>query len=166
MPLIYNARIYVSGEQDNTWMVWDENSGYITGIGTGEPPLADLASGDRHDCRGRRVLPGLQESHVHVSQIARVQQGISFRGCGSIQQFYGRIEARLKSRPEIGNGTWLLGYGWQQDLMGRYPTIDDVDRICGNNPLLASRVCGIVALVNSTALALAGRCIRKFLPAC
>ena len=35
--LIHNAKIWVSGETDKNWMLFDETTGRVTDIGDGEP---------------------------------------------------------------------------------------------------------------------------------
>ncbi len=136
-------------------MIFDRNSGYISEIGKDIPPIQDFAPECRQDCGGRRILPGLQESHIHVSSIGKFKLSIQLHGCTSMKEFKNKVKGGLQGKPEAN--TWLLGRGWEQVRMGRYPNIGDVDEICSGIALLAFRICGHVALVNSKALDLAGK---------
>ncbi len=145
----------MSGDEDYTWMTVDTKSGYIYDIGRDAPPLQDFDQERRQDCEGRRILPGLQESHIHVSNIGKYKLAVQLHGCPSIEEFKTKLTVSLQSRET--QGEWVLGRGWEQDRIGRYPNIDDVDSICGEKALLAFRICGCVALVNSKALQLLGK---------
>ncbi len=159
--MIHNARIYVSGEDDYTWLIFDQESGYIVNIGRDPPRLDDFDPEQRQDCGGRRILPGLQESHIHVSSVGEHMSALQLQGCSSIEEFQNAI----KERPQTirGQEAWITAFGWEQGRLGRYPTVDDVDKICGDRALLALRVCAHIAIVNSRALKLAGKLCSNLL---
>lgn len=51
---------------------------------------------------------------------------------------------------------WLVGSGWEQDELGRFPVKGDLDAVCPHRPLILWRVCSHVLVANSAALAAAG----------
>ena len=77
--LVHNARIYVSGEPDYFWMVFDCQSGRIQDIGRDSAPIDQFGANRKQDCGGRRLLPGFHESHIHVSSIADLERLVNLR---------------------------------------------------------------------------------------
>lgn len=69
--LLHNAAIWCSGQEDNSWMVIDQTSGYVVDVGRGTvgEEWAGIPGPRRKDCGGKRILPGLQDSHIHISDL-------------------------------------------------------------------------------------------------
>ena len=59
------------------------------------------------DARGRTVLPGIDDSHLHGYSYGRSLTAHDFRGSADLQDFQQRLAA---ARPE-GSG-WIRGIGW------------------------------------------------------
>lgn len=154
LALIHNAKIYLSGQPDLTWMLYSTATGYIQEVGCSDPPLSRVTQDKQLDCGQRRVLPGLQESHIHVSSIGRAMETLDLHGCTSIKQFQRRIEEYAKKYPDR---KWILGRRWEQDVMGRYPTKHDIDVVCADRPVMLVRVCGHVSVINSKAIEVVGQ---------
>ena len=76
-----------------------------------------------------------------------------FQDCRSIEELIGRIASYAAANPEK---RWIVGHGWEHDLIGRYPTRHDLDAGCRDRPVFLFRICGHAAVVNSVALELAG----------
>lgn len=150
--LLYNAKIYQSSREDSSWMTFHSGNGYIADVGQGSPPLNDFPDALRKDCNGRRILPGLHDSHLHVEKHGLMRNSLNLNGCKSVAEFKDRIQGYVRSHP---GKKWIVGHGWEQDQMGRYPTKDDIDEVCPTIPVLLRRVCGHFAVVNSQALSLA-----------
>lgn len=51
---------------------------------------------------------------------------------------------------------WIVGSGWEQDLLGRFPSSEDIDEVCPDVPVLLLRTCYHVGVVNQKALDIAG----------
>ena len=68
-----------------------------------------LASPEVVDLGGRVVLPGLNDSHVHVPTWAMAQTEVKLDGCSSLDEAL----ARIRSAPRPSAGRWLRGYGWR-----------------------------------------------------
>jgi predicted amidohydrolase YtcJ len=112
------------------------------------------------DLGGRAVIPGPVDSHCHlVSWGMQEMREADLRGAGSLPEIEARLAAhagRLGLRP--GDGRWLLGRGFEQDLLAeaRWPTRADLDRLAPDRPLRITRVCGHALVANTAALAAAG----------
>lgn len=107
------------------------------------------------DAKGRTVVPGLVDCHVHMTSFGRSLQEVDLRNVGSIREFQQKIKEYAEKHPGEG---WILGGRWDQErfVERRYPTHKDLDAATGGRPACLMRVCGHVGVVNSRALQLAG----------
>lgn len=109
----------------------------------------------RHDLGGRPVVPGLTDSHLHMMSLGQSLDRIALKPARSISEIKALLASKVKSVPP---GTWVFGRGWDQDRLieKRYPTRYDLDEAAPDNPVVLTRACGHVSVVNSRALAIAG----------
>jgi len=107
------------------------------------------------DLKGRTVVPGFIDTHVHVTEFGRSLAWIDLRGVQSIREIQERLKKRVQETPK---GRWILGRGWDQERLAerRYPTRWDLDDFSRENPVVFNRVCGHVCVVNSKASELTG----------
>ena len=107
------------------------------------------------DTRGRAVLPGFTDCHVHMAGFGRLLQTLELRNAKSIK------ELQLKMRKYASENLekkWILGGRWDQEKFAekRYPTRWDLDKAVADKPVFLIRVCGHLGVANSKALQLAG----------
>ena len=110
------------------------------------------------DCCGRTVLPGLNDSHMHLSCIAAANAQADLSGCRSIGQIVDTCRAFIASRPESA-ARGIRSMGWNQDLFEgekRIPNRFDLDRISTEIPIVLERVCGHICVTNTKVLELMG----------
>jgi predicted amidohydrolase YtcJ len=119
------------------------------GVGVHE---SALASPDVVDLRGRCVIPGLTDSHVHFPTWAVAQHEVFLDGCSSLDEALARV------RDADTPGTWLRGYGWRDGDWsdGRAPTRTDLDAVTGERPAALISKDYHSAWLNTAALARAG----------
>ena len=133
-------------------------NGRVTAVGSNED-IAALAGDARViDCGGRTVIPGLNDSHLHLIQIGTRLSRAEIAGSSSIDDMIQRVKAFMAAHPEAC-ARGLAATGWNQDLFRdekRMPNRYDLDRISTDIPIVLRRVCGHVATANSRALELLG----------
>jgi predicted amidohydrolase YtcJ len=107
------------------------------------------------DLKGRALIPGLVDGHVHFGSYARALYRIDLAEVDSLQEVVRRVAARAAGTP---SGEWLLGWGWNHNLWkeGRFPRKEDVDAVSGDHPMSLRSKDGHVVWVNREALRLAG----------
>jgi len=100
------------------------------GVGVHETALA---SPERVDLRGRCVLPGFNDAHVHFPTWALAQQQVRLEGTHSIDEALERVAAAV---PELEPGRWLSGMGWRSGDWSPAvePTKEALDRVTGDTP--------------------------------
>ena len=106
------------------------------------------------DLKGKTVLPGLIDCHVHLVKYGLQKRAIKLRDVKSINELKRRIERRVSLSKK---GSWITGQGWDQDRFEekRYPTRLDLDEVAEENPVVLTRVCGHICVVNTAALGIA-----------
>ncbi len=110
---------------------------------------------ERIDLEGRTLVPGFNDSHVHVWKVGQLLTGIlDLRATGSLEELKASVRRRDRELPE---GAWLLGRGYNEQFLaeGRQPTRWDLDLAAPKRPVALTRTCGHMIVGNSRALALA-----------
>src|SRR3984957_17236155 len=107
------------------------------------------------DLHGQFVMPGFNDAHVHLAAAAYVQLHVNAEGAKSLAEFQQLIRDRLS---EYQPGQWIVIDGWDHTLwpVKKFPTRQDLDAVTSKNPIIAGRIDGHVAAVNSRALQMAG----------
>lgn len=105
---------------------------------------------ERTRLRGRLVLPGLIDPHLHLEGIALAALGVDLNGSTSVDDVVQRTAAWMERHP----GVAVVGRGWDQERFEtrQSPTRWNLDRLGSDEPVVLYRVCGHVAAVNSVAL--------------
>lgn len=107
------------------------------------------------DLGGSTVLPGLIDSHLHLTWLGFFLRQVDMNGTKSIAELQERLRQHAAG---LGPDEWIRGGGWEQGAFaeGRYPTRQDLDAVEPNRPVVLDRVCYHALVCNSKALELAG----------
>jgi predicted amidohydrolase YtcJ len=104
--------------------------------------------------RGKALLPGLTDAHIHLLWTGQGRQRIDLEGVRSLDEALESIQQHAEGLPD---DSWVRGHGWNHALWGdRWPTAQDLDRVTGGRPAVLSRKDGHSVWLNSRALAIAG----------
>jgi predicted amidohydrolase YtcJ len=106
------------------------------------------------DLRGRLLLPGFQDSHVHAPSGGLDRLRIDLSDAHSLEGYRAAIAGYARAHRDA---EWLLGGGWAMDVFpGGTPTRDVLDAISPDRPVFINNRDNHAAWVNSRALELAG----------
>ena len=106
------------------------------------------------DLDGRAVLPGLIDGHVHLESGLSLIRGVDLTGIADRNEWMRRIAARAA---ELGPGAWIVGGRWDHTLSGgTFPSVEDLDPVTPENPVVLSDIDGHTTWANSLALEIAG----------
>lgn len=104
---------------------------------------------------GRFVMPGFNDSHIHMTRLAAQRRNVDLLGAKNIAEVIERIRERVAITPP---GEWIESSAqWHEALMkeGRMPTRQELDSVSPDNPVILPRG-GHIAAVNGKALEIAG----------
>jgi hypothetical protein len=154
---LHSVRGYTSGAtggiREFSVLVFGDD-GRILAVGE-EALLGEYPQALRIGGGGRFVLPGLIDSHAHVSSQGFLQVLLDVTGVESVEEAVGKIAAYNNSHPGSG---WITGRGWNQVLwpVKEFPTAAHIDAVIANRPVWLNRIDGHAGWANSKALELAG----------
>jgi predicted amidohydrolase YtcJ len=104
--------------------------------------------------RGRMLLPGFQDAHVHASGGGLERSQCDLTGEHTRAGYLAAIRAYADRNP---GAAWIAGGGWGMDVFpGGVPSKEDLDAVVPDRPVFLSNRDHHGAWVNSRALALAG----------
>jgi predicted amidohydrolase YtcJ len=107
------------------------------------------------DARGKLLLPGFNDAHVHFVDGGLQLDSVQLNDAVSTDEFVRRIAEEAKKTPK---GEWIQGGDWDETKWNppNLPTKELIDPVTPDNPAFLSRYDGHGALANSAALRLAG----------
>lgn len=160
MDLMFiNGKVYTMDKDNTVSEAVAVKDNKIIKVGTTEEILA--LKGDNSqiiDLEGKTLVPGFNDSHMHLVNYGYSQTQADLIGVESIEEINRRVSQYIKDK-KIEEGTWVRGAGWNQDyFLGDkvFPTKYDLDKISLDHPIVVTRTCGHVAVVNSKALEVLG----------
>ena len=151
----YNGKIYTGNGFEQAFIVED---GLFVKTGTNEEVLK-IETDEKVDLKGRFVCAGFNDSHMHLLNygqsllMAKLNEHTS-----SLKEMLEYLKEFIDSK-EINEKTWIAGRGWNQDYftdVDRMPSKKDLDSINKDIPIVLTRACGHVCVVNSKILEMAG----------
>jgi predicted amidohydrolase YtcJ len=107
------------------------------------------------DLKGKLVLPGFNDAHVHFFDGGYYLMGVDLRDARN----EGELVERLRQYAAgLSKGEWVLGGNWDHENWPsqRHPSKELIDGVTPENPVFVHRLDTHIALCNSLALALAG----------
>jgi hypothetical protein len=150
MKILHNTRIHTLDSKRPLASVLVIDGERIFAAG-GDELLREFSNAEKQDMRGRVILPGLTDAHIHLQYYSLGLQKIDCE-TDTLAECLRRVVERVKkSKP----GEWILGHGWNQNPWGRWPTAADLDSIAPNNPVYLTAKSLHAALANSAALKIA-----------
>ena len=105
------------------------------------------------DLKGQFVMPGFNDSHLHLLNYGYSQRKMDLTQFESIEAMIKAAQSRI-SESQHPKDQWFLGRGWNQDYLEekRILTRADLDRISTEVPIVFTRVCGHMSTCNTAAL--------------
>ncbi len=106
------------------------------------------------DLRGRALLPGFQDAHVHPAWAGATMAGCNLIGSATLDEALARIGAYADGRRDQ---EWIAGSGWRMEWFEHgTPGRELLDQVTGGRPAYLTNRDGHGAWVSSRALELAG----------
>ncbi|HEX9862367.1 MAG TPA: amidohydrolase [Candidatus Bathyarchaeia archaeon] len=131
-------------------------NGKIIQVGTDEEVSKLIGESTRViRLRGKTVVPGLIDTHIHVADFGRILTWIDLGDADSVKDMQCCLSKRVGATHK---GKWIMGKGWDHNRFPekRLPTRFDLDAVSPDNPAVFYHKSGKICVANSKALELAG----------
>ena len=128
-----------------------EENGVVQAVGSQE--ALELQSDDcrKVDLNGGTLLPAFIDPHSHFSQMASACLQVSLEGAVDVGEMKRRIQAFLQRQPESGG--WISARDYDDTLPGgRRLTLEELDFLAPDHPLVIQHKSGHMGLMNTLAL--------------
>ena len=155
--LLYNGKIYLEREKFAEAVLISD--GMIQKVGSTSELL--ILAGERVkkiDCQGKTVVPGFNDSHMHLVMFGESFTQADIKDCTSIDELVEQCKKFISNHPEKVKQSFYAS-GWNQDYFEndkRVPTRHDLDKISTEIPIILDRVCGHILSTNTKAIELLG----------
>jgi predicted amidohydrolase YtcJ len=151
---LYNGKLYTMDERRSRATAIAIRDNRILAVGDDVTIRNLLSVGGRAlDLRGRCVIPGLIDAHLHFEWLSLGLKSVNAE-TPTLDEALRRVRERAEQTPA---GTWIRGHGWNQTVWGgAFPTKADLDRVAPEHPVYLSAKSGHAAWVNALALKIAG----------
>jgi predicted amidohydrolase YtcJ len=146
--VLHNGKVLTVDKAFSTKSAVAVKDGKIVAVG-GDEVLKEYNAPQKIDLKGRVLMPGFIDTHVHIQTVSR--RTVILEGAKSIKEIQDRIRAKAK---ELGPGEWLTGFGWDEALLAEKRNISraDLDAAAPNNPVVLTRAGGHSNASNSAAM--------------
>ena len=107
------------------------------------------------DAKGRLVVPGFNDAHIHFLSGGRSMMNLDFRYVHDPKTIQKMVAEKVKeSKP----GELIRGGGWEHETFPdkKWPTKEILDEVAPNNPVVLSRADGHSVWVNSYVIKMSG----------
>jgi predicted amidohydrolase YtcJ len=130
-------------------------AGRIVGLGNTASVAARVGASTRViDLRGRTVVPGFGDAHIHALSAGMGMRQCDLREARGEAAYGGVIRRYAEAHQDL---PWIVGDGWYMaDFPGGNPTRGALDAVVPDRPVFLQSRDGHSAWVNSKALELAG----------
>ena len=91
---LYNAKVYVERERFVEAVLVEDRK--IKAIGTNEEILATTDIDEKIDCEGKTVIPGLNDSHMHIFNFGERMCQVKIGDCESIDEMIDRCKKYIE----------------------------------------------------------------------
>ena len=150
-----NGNIYTVNERQSHAEAVAVKAGKIIFVGSNRDAKAYEGKGTRVvDLKGDTVVPGLTDSHYHLSGVGAREMNLNLEGITTLDGFLAKVKERVDGAKP---GEWVTGRGWIETFWKppAFPTRWDLDKISPNNPVALVRADGHATVANSAAIKIA-----------
>ena len=154
--ILFNGKIWTGNPRQSEADAVAITGDHIVAVGTSDEilRLKGPATG-LLDLDGKRVVPGFNDSHVHLLAGGLNLAGPQLRYARSQEEFRNTLSifAQKQAREQ-----WITGGNWDHENWSpaELPSRQLIDDVTQNHPVFVRRLDGHMALANSLALRLAG----------
>lgn len=152
----HTGKIYTVNEENPWAQAVAIRNGRIAFVGTDDGVRSHIGPDTVvHDLRGRLMLPGFQDAHIHPIDSGMQALACSLYDVRGVAAYQERIAEYAAANPDVA---WILGGGWSMAEFGPggMPGRDILDELVPDRPVYLVSADGHSGWANSVALTIAG----------
>ena len=112
------------------------------------------------DLGGKTLMPGLIDGHAHAQQFGTQAVGANLLAppdgeVNTVDDVVAKLKA-FAAGPDVEKTGWIFGVGYDDALLGRHPTREDLDKVSTTVPVMATHISAHFAAVNTLGLKMIG----------
>ena len=152
--LFINGEIYSMKKEGEKFQSLGVKDGKITFLGTDEE-AKNVSSKELIDLKGKMMIPGMADAHLHLYAYC---QNLTFVDLSKVHNINEMINLMKEKVKNVKKGDWIKGVNFDQSKWkeNRFPTLQEMDSISKDNPIIIKRCCLHAVVANSKALKMAG----------
>ena len=151
--LFINGEIYSMKKEGEKFQSLGVKDGKITFLGTDEE-AKNLSSKELINLKGKMMIPGMADAHLHLYAYC---QNLTFVDLSKVHNINEMINLMKEKVKNVKKGDWVKGVNFDQSKWkeNRFPTLEEMDSISKDNPIIIKRCCLHAVVANSKALEMA-----------
>ena len=151
--LFINGEIYSMKKEGEKFQSLGVKDGKITFLGTDEE-AKNVSSKELIDLKGKMMIPGMADAHLHLYAYC---QNLTFVDLSKVHNINEMINLMKEKVKNVKKGDWVKGVNFDQSKWkeNRFPTLEEMDSISKDNPVIIKRCCLHAVVANSKALEMA-----------
>ena len=152
--LFINGEIYSMKKEGEKFQSLGIKDGKITFLGTDEE-AKNLSSKELINLKGKMMIPGMADAHLHLYAYC---QNLTFVDLSKVHNINEMINLMKEKVKNVKKGDWVKGVNFDQSKWkeNRFPTLEEMNSISKDNPVIIKRCCLHAVVANSRALEIAG----------
>ena len=152
--LFINGEIYSMKKEGEKFQSLGVKDGKIIFLGTDEEGK-NISSKELIDLKGKMMIPGMADAHLHLYAYC---QNLTFVDLSKVHNINEMINLMKEKVKNVKKGDWVKGVNFDQSKWkeNRFPTLEEMDSISKDNPVIIKRCCLHAVVANSKALKMAG----------
>ena len=152
--LFINGEIYSMKKEGEKFQSLGVKDGKIIFLGTDEEGK-NISSKELIDLKGKMMIPGMADAHLHLYAYC---QNLTFVDLSKVHNINEMINLMKEKVKNVKKGDWVKGVNFDQSKWkeNRFPTLEEMNSISKDNPVIIKRCCLHAVVANSRALEIAG----------
>lgn len=152
--LFINGEIYSMKKEGEKFQSLGVKDGKIFFLGTNDE-AKNVSSKELIDLKGKMMIPGMADAHLHLYAYC---QNLTFVDLSKVHNINEMINLMKEKVKNVKKGDWVKGVNFDQSKWkeNRFPTLEEMDSISKDNPVIIKRCCLHAVVANSKALKMVG----------
>ena len=152
--LFINGEIYSMKKEGEKFQSLGVKDGKIVFLGTNDE-AKNLSSKEHIDLKGKMMIPGMADAHLHLYAYCQNLTFVDLSKVHNINEMISLMKEKIKN---VKKGDWVKGVNFDQSKWkeNRFPTLEEMNSISKDNPVIIKRCCLHAVVANSKALEIVG----------